>query len=67
MSNPYESRFWKKNWDDHVKDFDPKDFEITYPELIKDAFIEYPDKMAIEYLGVKITFKEVENHKIFIY
>lgn len=62
MSSPYESRFWKKNWDNHVKDFDPKDFEITYPKFIKAAFIEYPDKMAIEYLGVQLTFREVEEY-----
>jgi long-chain acyl-CoA synthetase len=62
MSNPYASRFWKKNWDANVKDIDPKEFDTTYPEMIKETFSEYSNKMALEYLGVEITFKEVDEY-----
>jgi len=58
----YSSRFWKKNWDPGVEDLDPKEFETTYPEMIKDTFKDYPNKMALEYLGVEITFKEIDEY-----
>jgi len=43
MSNPYESRFWKKSWDPGLKDLDPKEFEITFAELVRNMFDKYPD------------------------
>jgi long-chain acyl-CoA synthetase len=58
----YSSRFWKKNWDPGVEDLDPKEFETTYPEMIKETFKDFPDKMALEYLGVEITFKEIDEY-----
>ncbi|MFW9936040.1 MAG: AMP-binding protein [Candidatus Thorarchaeota archaeon] len=62
MSSPYSNRFWKKNWDSGVEDLDPKEFETTYPEMIKETFKDFPDKMALEYLGVEITFKEIDEY-----
>jgi long-chain acyl-CoA synthetase len=62
MSSPYTSRFWKKNWDPGVEDLDPKEFETTYPEMIAETFKTYPDKMAIEYLGIELTFKEIDEY-----
>jgi len=62
MSSPYSSRFWKKNWDKGVEDLDPKEFDTTYPEMIAGTFKEYADKMAIEYLGVELTFKEIDEY-----
>ena len=62
MSSPYTSRFWKKNWDPGVEDLDPREFETTYPEMIAETFKEYSDKMAIEYLGVELTFKEIDEY-----
>ena len=62
MSSPYASRFWKKNWDPNVKDLDPKEFDTTYPEMIAETFKEYANKMAIEYLGVELTFKEIDEY-----
>ncbi|MFX0177785.1 MAG: AMP-binding protein [Candidatus Hodarchaeota archaeon] len=58
----YSSRFWKKNWDPGVEDLDPKEFETTYPEMIKETFKDFPDKMALEYLGVEITFKKIDEY-----
>jgi long-chain acyl-CoA synthetase len=57
----YSEKFWKKNWDPHVKDIDPKEFETTYVEMIKQAFGDYPDKIALAYLGVEITYKELDE------
>jgi long-chain acyl-CoA synthetase len=57
----YSERFWKKNWDPHVKDIDPKEFETTYVDMIKQAFKDYPDKVALAYLGKEVTFKEFDE------
>ncbi|TFG30589.1 MAG: AMP-dependent synthetase [Promethearchaeota archaeon] len=57
----YSERFWKKNWDPYVKDIDPKEFETTYVDMIKQAFKDYPDKIALAYLGKEVTFKELDE------
>jgi len=62
MSSPYESRFWRKNWDKGLSDLDPKEFDTTYPEMIQETFKEFSDKMALEYLGVEITFREIDEY-----
>ncbi len=62
LESPYASRFWKKNWDPGVKDIDTKEFEKTYPEILKDTFKTYADKMALEYLGIEITFKQLDEY-----
>jgi long-chain acyl-CoA synthetase len=58
----YAERFWKKNWDEGVDDLDPKEFETTYVQMITDSFNEYPDKVALAYLGVEITFRELDRY-----
>ncbi|MBD3256448.1 MAG: AMP-binding protein [Candidatus Lokiarchaeota archaeon] len=60
--NVYESRFWKKNWDPGLEDIDPKEFETTYPEMIKETFVDFADKPAFSYLGVEVTFKELDEY-----
>ena len=62
MSSPYSSRFWKKSWDSGLGDLDPKEFDTTYPEMIAETFKTYADKMALEYLGVEITFREIDEY-----
>ncbi|MGB5912601.1 MAG: AMP-binding protein [Promethearchaeia archaeon] len=62
MESPYSGRFWKKSWDPGLDDLDPKEFETTYPTMIRDAFKEFPDKMALEFLGVELTFREVDEY-----
>jgi long-chain acyl-CoA synthetase len=61
MSNPYESRFWKKNWDPEVKDIDPAEFETTYPKFIREMFNKFPNNMALAYQGLEISFDEVDK------
>ena len=57
----YSSRFWKKNYDSGLDDIDPKEFETTYTDMIKSTFERFSDKMALEYLGLEITFKELDE------
>jgi len=58
----YADRFWKKNWDEGVKDLEPNEFETTYVKLTEQAFQEVPDKTAMGYLGVDITFGELDKY-----
>ncbi len=58
----YAERFWKKNWDEGVEDLDPKDFETTYVEMIKEAFEKVPDKTALAFLGVDITYRQLDAY-----
>jgi len=58
----YADRFWKKNWDEGVEDLEPQEFETTYVKLVEQAFKEVPDKTAMGYLGVDVTFGELDKY-----
>ena len=58
----YAERFWKENWDDGLEDLDPKEFETTYVEMIKKAFATVPDKTALGFLGVDISFRQLDGY-----
>ena len=57
----YKDKIWTKSWDDHVKDLDPKEFDMTYPQAIRRTMKEFPNKMAFEYKGVTFTYKELDE------
>ncbi len=61
MSNPYASRFWKKNWDSGLEDLDPKEFETTYPAMVRETFDKFPDVMALAYQGIEISFHDLDK------
>ena len=58
----YAQRFWKKNWDEGLEDLKPAEFETTYVDMIRRTFDELPDKTALAYLGVEITFGKLDNY-----
>jgi long-chain acyl-CoA synthetase len=58
----YADRFWKKNWDEGVEDLEPQEFETTYVKLVEQAFKEVPDKTAMGYLGVDVSFGELDKY-----
>ncbi len=57
----YKDKFWKKSWDDYVKDLDPNEFNTTYPEAIRRTMEDFPEKMAFDYLGVTFTYKDLDE------
>ena len=57
----YASRFWKKNWDPGLDDLDPKIWEKSYPEAIQRTFDEVPDKIALTFQGLEITFGDMDK------
>ncbi len=62
MSSPYESRFWRKNWDPGLTDLDPKEFETTYPAMLRPIFDKYPNNIALMFQGLEITYREVDRY-----
>ncbi len=62
MSNPYKSRFWRKNWDPYLSDLDPKEFETTYPETVRRVFEKFPNNMALAYQGIEISFSKLDRY-----
>jgi long-chain acyl-CoA synthetase len=58
----YAERFWTKSWDEGMKDLDPSEFETTYVDMIKPAFEQTPDDVALAYLGVDVTFGELDRY-----
>ncbi|HEC40054.1 hypothetical protein LCGC14_1976150 [marine sediment metagenome] len=58
----YSSKFWKKSWDKGLKELDPKDYNISYPEIIKQTFVEFPNRPALSFLGIELTFKQVDDY-----
>ncbi len=58
----YADRFWMKSWDEGMTDLDPSEFETTYVDMIRSAFEESPNKTALGYLGVNVTFGEVDRY-----
>lgn len=57
----FADQFWKKNWDEGIQDLEPSEFKTTYVEIIEQVFQEVPDKTAMAYLGVGITFGELDK------
>ncbi|MGD9301842.1 MAG: AMP-binding protein [Desulfobacterales bacterium] len=58
----YSEKFWQKNWDPGLEDLDPEEYETTFVKMIKDTFKKVPDKTALGYLGVDITFSQVDQY-----
>lgn len=58
----YGDRFWKKNWDEGLDDLDPSAWDISFPEAIKSSFESFPDKAALAFQGMEITFGELDKY-----
>jgi len=57
----YKDRFWKSNWDSHIKDLDPKEFDTSFNETIRRTFEELPEKLAIAFYGTEISYGELDK------
>ncbi|MBN2152569.1 MAG: AMP-binding protein [Candidatus Lokiarchaeota archaeon] len=58
----YDQKIWRKNWDEGVGDIPASSWETTYTRAIRSTFDKFPDKMAIEFLGVEVTFSELDTY-----
>lgn len=57
-----KEHFWKKSWDKGLKDLDPKLWETSYVDAIKPTFKKFPDKTALAFMGVEISFSELDRY-----
>ncbi len=58
----YSERFWKKSWDEGLDDIDPKLFETSYPDAIRNSLKNLPDKVALAFQGLEITFADLDKY-----
>ncbi len=55
-----EKKIWEKSYDDDITHLDPEVYEISYVEAVRPAFNNYPDKIALAYMGTEISFKDID-------
>ncbi len=56
------NKFWKKSYDEGIDDLDPKEWERSYVDVVKETFKKYSGKAALSFLGVEITFAEIDKY-----
>lgn len=57
-----KEQFWRKSYDPGITDLDPKLWETSYTDAIKPIFDKFKDKIALAYLGIEITFGDLEKY-----
>lgn len=57
-----QERFWTKSYDEGVTDLDPKLWDKTFIQATRDTFERLPDNLALEYLGVEMSFSELDRY-----
>lgn len=55
-----KEKFWKKSYDPWVDDIDPKSWEKNYIEAVLPTLKKFPDKAAFYFMGVKVTFADLD-------
>jgi long-chain acyl-CoA synthetase len=58
----YSDRFWKKNWDEGIDDLRDEEYNTTYVDMVAESFRTYPEKIALNYLGVSITYSDMDKY-----
>jgi long-chain acyl-CoA synthetase len=54
--------FWQKSYDHGLTDLEPKEWETSYVDAVKDTFQRYPDNTAFAFMGVEISFAELDRY-----
>jgi len=57
-----KEQFWRKSYDAGLEDVDPSKWETSYVDVIKPAFEKFPDKAAFSFLGVEVTFAQLDRY-----
>jgi long-chain acyl-CoA synthetase len=55
-------RFWMKSWDAGLADVDPREWETSYVDVVRSAFADYRDVPAFCFMGVEVTFRELDMY-----
>jgi long-chain acyl-CoA synthetase len=57
-----QERFWTDSYDEGIKDLDPATWETTYVDAVKPIFKEFPNKAALAYMGVEVTYSDLDRY-----
>ncbi|HMF30482.1 MAG TPA: AMP-binding protein, partial [Candidatus Lokiarchaeia archaeon] len=57
-----EERFWTKSYDEGMTDLDPTVWEMSYTQSLRPNFEKFSGKMALEFLGVEVTFAQLDQY-----
>jgi long-chain acyl-CoA synthetase len=57
-----EERFWKKSYDPGLADIDPARWEKSYVDAVAPIFKKFPTKPALIFMGVEVTFAELDRY-----
>ena len=57
-----KDRFWKKSYDPELRDIHPTRWETTCPDILRRVFLDYPDKTALAFMGVHITYAQLDRY-----
>jgi long-chain acyl-CoA synthetase len=55
-------RFWIKSYDQGLADLDPQAFAISYVDAVKPVFEKYSDKAALAFMGVEVSYAELDRY-----
>jgi long-chain acyl-CoA synthetase len=55
-----EERFWTKSYDPGLADIDPVQWEKSYVDAVAPIFKKFPAKPALAFMGVEVTFAELD-------
>jgi len=57
-----EEKYWKKSYDQGMDDLDPSSWDTSYVEAVRPIFKKFPKKAAFAFLGVEVTFEELDRY-----
>ena len=55
-----EEKFWTKSYDPGLADIDPVQWEKSYVDAVAPIFKKFPAKTALAFMGVEVTFAELD-------
>jgi long-chain acyl-CoA synthetase len=54
--------FWRKSYDHGLSDLEPSEWETSYVDAVKETFQTYPNNKALAFMGVEISFAELDRY-----
>jgi long-chain acyl-CoA synthetase len=57
-----QDKIWLQSYDEGMQDLDPAAWETSYVDAVRQTFKDYPSKAALAFMGVEITFSELDAY-----
>ena len=55
-------QFWRLSYDAGLTDLDPKEWETSYVDAIKETFEKFPQQLAFTFMGMKVKLSELDRY-----